>query len=152
MESARPATLADRPRLVVLADDERSLAIPRRGGDLWSRRESRPTPVGEALDRSFSHDFVVAGTILDYVVGFGIGRVEVLRDGSRLGVVDDLFVEEPARSVGVGEVIMNLLVEWFRSQECFGVDALALPGDRATKNFFERFGMKARLLTAHSPL
>ena len=29
---------------------------------------------------------------------------------------------------------------------------LALPGDRATKNFFESFGLKARLLTVHAPL
>jgi GNAT superfamily N-acetyltransferase len=152
MESARPAVAADRPRLLALVELERSEAIPRRGGDLWSRRESRPTPVEAALDYSLAHDHVVAGTILDYVVGFGIGRVEVLRDGSRLGVVDDFFVEEPARDVGVGEAIMNRLVDWFRNEECFGIDALALPGDRATKNFFESFGLKARLLTVHTPL
>ena len=33
-----------------------------------------------------------------------------------------------------------------------GVDALALPGDRATKNFFETFGLKARAIVVHLSL
>lgn len=151
MEAARPAVGADRSRLITLAELEREQAGPRRGGDLWNRRESL-RPVAATLDLAMIHDFVVVGTVLDYVVGLGIGRVDVLDDGSRLGVVADFFVEEPARGVGVGEAMMSALVGWFRSQSCFGVDALALPGDRATKNFFESFGLKARLLTVHTPL
>jgi hypothetical protein len=33
-----------------------------------------------------------------------------------------------------------------------GIDALALPGDRATKNFFETFGLKARAIVVHRSL
>ncbi|MCP5027180.1 MAG: GNAT family N-acetyltransferase [Actinomycetia bacterium] len=151
MEAARPAVEADRGRLIALTDLERKEVGPRRGGDLWNRRESL-RPVTATLDQALTHDFVVAGTILDYVVGIGIGRIDELDDGTRLGVVQDFFVEEPARGVGVGEAMMTALVHWFRGEGCFGVDALALPGDRAAKNFFESFGLKARLLTIHAPL
>ncbi|MCP3855595.1 MAG: GNAT family N-acetyltransferase [Actinomycetia bacterium] len=151
MEAARPAVAADRSRLIELAQMERTQVGPRRGGDLWNRRESlRPVPDG--VDTALLEGVVIAGTILNYVVGFGVGRVDQLDDGSRLGVVDDFFVEEPARAVGVGEAMMNDLVAWFRGEGCFGIDALALPGDRAAKNFFESFGLKARLLTVHTPL
>jgi hypothetical protein len=32
------------------------------------------------------------------------------------------------------------------------MDSLALPGDRATKNFFESFGLKARAIVVHRSL
>ena len=35
------------------------------------------------------------------------------------------------------------------AQGCFGVDSLALPGDRHTKNFFESFGLVARAIVVH---
>ena len=37
-------------------------------------------------------------------------------------------------------------------QGCFGVDSLALPGDRHTKNFFESFGLVARAIIVHRSL
>ena len=47
------------------------------------------------------------GTIDDFVVGYAAGRIEQLPDGERLGVIEDLFVEPEARSVGVGEALAN---------------------------------------------
>ena len=38
------------------------------------------------------------------------------------------------------------------TQGCFGVDSLALPGDRHTKNFFESFGLVARAIIVHRSL
>ena len=35
---------------------------------------------------------------------------------------------------------------------CIGADALALPGNRATKNFFEQNGFVARSIVMHRPL
>ena len=53
------------------------------------------------------------------------------RDGGLLGVIDDIYVDPGARAVGVGEALMDHLLAWCRAQGCFGVDSLALPGDRA---------------------
>jgi hypothetical protein len=47
---------------------------------------------------------------------------------------------------------MAALVEWCEGEGCSGVDSLALPGDRATKNFFESFGLVARALIVHKDL
>ena len=48
--------------------------------------------------------------------------------------------------------MMEALVAWCRAQGCFGVDSIALPGDRHTKNFFESFGLVARAIVVHRSL
>lgn len=155
MEAARPATAGDLPRLVELSRAARvELAAHARGGPLFLLHEARPEPIDAdlalALDDPDQH--VVVGTIDGHPMGYGTVRSEVLRDGSRLGIIDDLFVEEGARAVGVGEVIMGALLDWCRQAGCDGVDATALPGARATKNFFEETGFTARLLIMHHRL
>jgi L-amino acid N-acyltransferase YncA len=67
-------------------------------------------------------------------------------------VIDDLFVEGEAREVGVGEEMTKVVVEWCEERGCRGIDANVLPGDRATKNFFESFGFTARAITVHRRL
>jgi len=47
---------------------------------------------------------------------------------------------------------MDLVLEWCDARGCRGVDSLALPGERATKNFFERYGLTARAIIVHRPL
>jgi hypothetical protein len=47
---------------------------------------------------------------------------------------------------------MEALVAWCGIAGCFGVDSLALPGDRHTKNFFESFGLVARAIVVHRKL
>jgi L-amino acid N-acyltransferase YncA len=95
---------------------------------------------------------VVVGTIDDVVLGFGVARVELLRSGARLGVVTDLFVETDARGVAVGEELVGALIAFCTERECIGIDALALPGHRATKNFFEQHHFTARMLVMHRRL
>ena len=55
-------------------------------------------------------------------------------------------------SVAVGEVVMDAAVAWARERGCFGIDSVALPGNRETKNFFERFGLTARAIVVHRVL
>jgi ribosomal protein S18 acetylase RimI-like enzyme len=154
VEAARAATTADLPALVTLARQMRTELAPQRGGALWIRREARPEPLDAAFATLLASDdaCVVVGTIDGTVVGFGAVEAETLRDGTRLGVITDLFVEAGARAVGVGEAIAELLVEFCRRAGCAGIDAVALPGAREAKNFFERSGFTARALTMHRPL
>jgi GNAT superfamily N-acetyltransferase len=95
---------------------------------------------------------VWVGTVDDQIVGYATGRTETLPGGTDLGVVEELFVEPGARGVGVGEALMGALLAWFVDRGCAGVDTVALPGDRLTKNFFESNGFKARLLVMHRAL
>ena len=67
-------------------------------------------------------------------------------------MIDDIFVEDEAREVGVGEAMVNDLIDWCEERKCIGIDAMALPGHRATKNFFEKFGFTARKLVMHQRL
>src|SRR3954447_17545320 len=127
---------------------------PMKGGAVWAAREARPEPVEDSLKASLADDatHLVVGTIDDVPVGYASVRVEVLNDGSRLGVVDDIFVEEGAREVGVGEAMMGDLMAWCEGHGCAGMDAMALPGHRSTKNFFEESGFTARKLVMHHRL
>lgn len=155
MEAAREAAESDVPRLAELCRQARhEIGAQERGGAVFVARESRPEPVEESLRQAVldAAQAVVAGTIDDVVVGYATGRTEDLRDGTTLGVVDDLFVEEGARGVGVGHELMEALLQWFGSRGCSGVDTLALPGLRATKNFFEGAGFSARLIVMHHRL
>lgn len=127
------------------------LGARERGGAVFVAREARAEPVEDSLLRQIadSGSIVLVGTIDDVLLGYAAGRTEELRDGRCLGLIDDLFVEEEARAVGVGEAMMDQLLDWFRRQGCAGVDSTALPGARETKNFFEESGFSARLLVMH---
>lgn len=154
MEAARPAADEDLAALAVLARGALVELSTMRGGGLFVVREGRAEPVEETLSADLADDdaTVVVGTIDGTPVGYGIGRLDRLRDGRLLGIVTDLYVEAEARSVGVGEVVMDQLLAWFGMRGCIGADATALPGNRATKNFFEESGFTARLLVMHRSL
>ncbi len=125
-----------------------------RGANLLFAREARRDPVDVSIKAEIGDPTrsVWVGTIDDYIVGYAAGRIEDLAPGERLGVIEDLFVEAEARSVGVGDALANAIVGWFMSRGCTSADALALPGARATKNFFEESGFTARLLVMHRRL
>jgi GNAT superfamily N-acetyltransferase len=150
-ESARPAGPDDLHDLVSLAQMAIEEKRTQRGGELWARRERRRDPLDESLRASIGapDQEVAVGTLDGTVVGYGAVRIELLPDGGQLGIIEDLFVDPGCRAVGVGEVLMNHLVDWCRRRGCFGVDSVALPGDRQTKNFFESFGLVARAIVVH---
>lgn len=152
MEASRPASEADVPRLAELCRSALAeLGARERGGRVFVAREARAEPVDVGLQADVADPdvLVLAGTLEDVVLGYATGRIERLRDGSFLGVIDELFVEPDARAVGVGEAMMDQLLDWFRGCGCSGVDSTALPGARETKNFFEESGFTARLLVMH---
>ncbi len=151
MEDARVATGADVARIAELGRELRAELRRQRGGALWETREAIPEPLDAAVAGLAAREDarVVVGTLDDVVVGYGIARIETLRDGSRLGVIDEIFVEPEARGVGVGEQVARELVDFCVASGCTGVDATALPGHREAKNFFERAGFSARSLVMH---
>jgi ribosomal protein S18 acetylase RimI-like enzyme len=154
VESARPATRDDIPRVAELARGLREELAGYRGGDLWAARDVMGEPLEQNLATFLERDdaALIVGALDGVVIGYGILAIEELRDGSRLGVVGELFVEPEARSVGVGEALAGVLVERCRRAGCRGVDVIALPGHRATKNFFEEQGFTARAIVMHHEL
>lgn len=154
MESCRRATPDDLGEIVRLAAALRAELGAMRGGAVWLAREARPEPLDQAYRDLLDRDdaLLVVGAIDAAAVGFGAVEIETLRAGERLGVVAELFVEAEARSVGVGEAMARVLIEFCEDRQCIGIDTRALPGHRATKNFFEEQGFTARALVMHRSL
>ena len=150
-EACRPAGVADVRRLAELNRAVIEELSPMRGGAVWKAREARQEPIEDGLEELLDDPDVrvLVATIDGTVVGYAIARLEHLTDGNVLGVIDDIFVEDGARQVGLGELMINDLMSWCEERKCVGMDAMALPGHRATKNFFEESGFTARQLVMH---
>ena len=152
MESARAATVADIAQLAVLEAEQRAeAAADARGGHMWlaTDAERRP-PLAELIGDPDAE--VVVGAIDSVPLGFAAVRILPIAGGERVASITNLFVTPDARGVGVGEAIMEHVLAWARSRGVVGVDAQALPGDRATKNFFETHGLVARMIVVHRAL
>jgi GNAT superfamily N-acetyltransferase len=151
---AFPASREHLDALEALAAEAVAEQADARGGWVWSRREVRPRPFSESLGAALADpdQAVWVGLIDGTPVGYAAAAVESLQSGDRLGRVTDLYVTAGARDVGVGEELIGEVLQWCGQRDCVGVDALALPGNRATKNFFETFGFTARLLVLHRKL
>jgi GNAT superfamily N-acetyltransferase len=154
MEAVRKATVEDGGRLAELAleflDDMASI----RGGSLL---------IEPGIDEAGDHGLlarlpelvedpdrlVLVGSLDEVVIGFALGHHRDLGDHGRRGTLDACYVEPGAREVGVGRMLLDASVTWFKDTGCRGVDGTALPGDRGAKNFFESAGFKARMLTMY---
>lgn len=152
--AARPATIDDVPRLAELAAAAVAEQQGDRGGAVWSVRESRPVPAEDSLlaDLASSDACLFAGEIDGAVLGYAAARSEELRDGTRLARLVDVVVEPDAREVGIGEALLDAVVTWAAAAGCRGLDAIVLPGNRQSKNFFETAGLVARAIVVHRVL
>lgn len=158
MEQARPAGPTDRDSLLALADEARTeLTDQLRGGRLWRHRHARRDPIGASIDADLKaaaagDAIVLIGTLDEVPLGYAVAVRDDLGDGSDVALVTDIFVAAGARGVGLGEALMDGIVDWATAAGCTGLDAIALPGMRETKNFFERFGLTARAILVHRSL
>ncbi len=156
-EEVRPARRDDAERGATLCRAALEELGALRGGPLLARRETgliakallRPGGLDRLLSQAKRR--VLVGTIDDVVVALATGHLDDVGEAS-LGIVDACYVEPPARGVGLGTALIDVLVAWFGASGCRGVDVPALPGDRQTKNLLESAGFKARLITMHRTL
>ena len=119
MDGARSATIEDLAAVASLARAARGELAVQRGDAVWEAQMGRPDPVEAALAAAIepaAERCSVVGTVDDVVVGYGMSSIEVLGDGSRLAVVTDLYVDPQARGIGIGEAMMDLLVDLVHGQ------------------------------------
>ena len=112
--------------------------------------DPRPEDFRRALDDDLRRIFL--GNLDGVAVGFAAVRLRTLTGGARLADLEALYVLPDARGVGLGEALMEAVLAWATEAGATGIDSVALPGDRVTKNFFERFGLTARALQVYRRL
>lgn len=151
MEGVRRAEHADLARCGELVAEAVGASAGQRGASLLlAAAGAAPEELVERWHRD-PDAVLVVGTYDAVIVGVAAGSIGST-GGRRLGRVECCYVEPDARAVGVGTALVAGLVGWFTEQGCSDVDALALPGDRSTKQLFEAAGFKARLLVLHRSL
>lgn len=80
------------------------------------------------------------------------GREKVWSIKNQVATIEQVFVTRDARNLGVGDALVSATLAWAQQQKLTALDALALPGDRETKNLYERSGLVARLITVTKKL
>ncbi len=134
----RPATADDAVELRRLAREARALLVDRRGGQRWLA--THPEPHWDRSDVIVAHiDGVVVGYLVLSIVGDVAAIVEV-------------YVTPAAREVGFGDALIEAAVSSARAAGASVLEGEALPGDRDTKNLYERAGITARLITVSAPI
>ncbi len=143
----RRATATDAADLELLQDLARHGLEPVRGGAL---RLAECAPVTDWLAlNSDPQRAIFVGTLDDAVVSYMV--VELSPEKHR-GLITHAFVETEARELGLGDAMLEMAIAVVRKAGLAGIEAVALPGDRETKNMYERAGLTARKLTVYKSL
>ena len=139
---ARLARSSDAGVLESLEAEARLSLADQRGGPEWLAGCAPADAATWARRADDAEWHVVVGTIDDVVVAYAVAGTK-----QNVATVTHLYVHPEARDVGIGEAMIEELLAWAPSTGAKALEATALPGDRQTKNLFERFGMKARAIT-----
>ena len=145
----RPARPGDVDTLRTLEAEARAALVAARGGARWL--EEHPAigprwPDALAGRKVFvavlDHPGLDVVEAVDVVVGY-----LVLDLVGEIGRIDQVFVTPDARELGFGDALVEAAAEEARSAGAKLLEGQALPGDRETKNLYERAGITARLIT-----
>ena len=138
----RLAAASDAAQLAYLEAEARAALVEQRGGTRWldvhAERDWAATIAGTP---------VYVAVIDDVVVGYLVAG----REG-RVARVEEVYVSPGAREVGFGDALLESAMTAAREAGCTTIEAEALPGDRETKNLYERAGITAKLIVVSRPL
>jgi len=136
----RRATAADRDQLRQLEREARDALVDQRGGDRWL--DEHPE-VGDAWATRCTDVDVYVGSIDDVVIAYLVAEL----GDDAIVRIDQVWVTPEARELGFGDELLATAIEAARQRGAIAVEGQALPGDRHTKNLYERAGIVARLIT-----
>jgi GNAT superfamily N-acetyltransferase len=141
----RTAIADDHVALQALELEARAALVDQRGGERWL--VEHPVVGDRWPERCRSAD-VYVGTIDDVVIAYlvaELGEDAIVR-------IDQVWVTPEARELGFGDELLATAIEAARARGAVAVEGQALPGDRHTKNLYERAGIVARLITTYRNL
>lgn len=134
-EVVRPAQPGDAALLRQLEQEARAALADQRGGPQLLAEQP---PVGDwsvvGPDRS-----VLVATLDGHLVGY----LE-LAHTAEAAVVRQVYVQPEARELGFGDGMLDAAMQLARQRGADVIEGTALPGDRETKNLYERAGITAR--------
>ncbi|MEP1125708.1 MAG: GNAT family N-acetyltransferase [Ilumatobacter sp.] len=137
----------DLAQLALLEQEARGALDGQRGGERWLVEHPEVGAAWPGRCSAQGADVVVAHigpVVVGYLVA-DLGRDLIVR-------VDQVWVTPEARENGFGDALLELAIDRARAGGALAVEGQALPGDRHTKNLYERAGIVARLITTYRPL
>jgi GNAT superfamily N-acetyltransferase len=131
------------------AEHRAAVADVMRGGPEWLREHSLLGASGWASAIASSSCCVLVAGLDGVPLGFGLMR---MLDDTATGVIPAIYIHPGARELGLGDGLVAELLAAARTAGMRAVESTALPGDRDTKNLFERAGLVARLIVVSKRL
>jgi ribosomal protein S18 acetylase RimI-like enzyme len=141
----RPATEHDQHELRLLELEARAALVGQRGGDRWL--DEHPL-IGDGWGARCDSADVVVGTIDEVVIGYLVAEL----GADKIVRIDQVWVTPEARELGFGDEMLATSIASAVARGAIAVEGQALPGDRHTKNLYERAGIVARLITTFKTL
>jgi GNAT superfamily N-acetyltransferase len=135
----------DTSAVAVLEHDARTALVDQRGGPAHLAERAA---VGDWAALLPATDRLVWVSTIDEVV---VGYLELGIFGTTAEVLQ-VYVDPGAREVGFGDWMLEAAIAAARHRGCTVIEGTALPGDRDTKNLYERAGIKARRITVSKAL
>jgi GNAT superfamily N-acetyltransferase len=146
--TVRPGRPDDRAELVALEQEARQSLVDARGGARWLATHPAEGPDWRALDE----ERVLVADLDGVVVGSLVWSLDPSDQTERVARVESVYVTPGAREVGFGDALLAAAVAAARRAGATLFEGEALPGDRDTKNLYERAGITARSITVSTRL
>lgn len=139
----RPADAAHDPAQLELLEREARVAVAdQRGGARWLIEHPE---VGERWPERCAEADVLVAHIGQVVVGYLVAEL----GDDAIVRIDQVWVTPEARELGFGDGLLALAIARGRERGATAVEGHSLPGDRHTKNLYERAGIVARLIVTY---
>jgi len=144
-EVVRRAEAADAGQIAELEAAARHHLIDQRGGAALLAEQPA---VGDWAVAIEDHSRWVGVAELD---GFVVGYLELGVTGD-IALVRQVYVQPEARELGFGDGLLDAARQEALRHGCSALEGFALPGDRETKNLYERAGITARKIIVSTRL
>ena len=145
-QTVRPLEAGDAGEVAALETMARTALLEQRGGPALMAEQPAVGDWASLVAHPVQRTWVAL--IDDVPVGYlqcsvaAGGAAEVLQ----------VFVHPDARELGFGDWLLEAALQAARDAGSTVLEGTALPGDRDTKNLYERAGIKARKITVSLPL
>jgi len=136
---------SDLAEVASLEIEARAALVDQRGGTRWLVEHPLVGAGWQARCRSSD---VWLAHIDEVIVGYLVADL----GADRIVRIDQVWVTPMARELGFGDGLLAAAIASARERGAVAVEGQALPGDRQTKNLYERAGIVARLITTYREL